>query len=162
MRLGIPLLGMVLVGSLFVLGLHLRRKGDGESVDVPLKNPFEITPALKFGAVFALVLVLAQVAQALFGRTGMFALAFLSGLTDVDAIGLALTNQAGAGQLDVASAAIGIALAAASNTVVKAGFVVWFGAASLRKIALAAFGLMLAAAVGGIVAVQVLFGSASG
>lgn len=156
LRLAVPLLAMVAVGGLYALGLHVRRREPG-TVNAPaLKNPFEITPALKFGAIFALVLVLAQVAEALFGAAGTYGLAFFSGLTDVDAIGLALSTQAANDGLAVTTAAIGIAVAAASNTVVKGGFVVWFGAPRLRRIALAAFGLMLAAAVAGIVGLQLL------
>lgn len=156
LHLAVPLLAMVAAAGLYALGLHLRRDGQG-AVNAPaLKNPFEITPALKFGAIFAAVLILAQVAEALFGAAGTYGLALVSGLTDVDAIGLALSTRASAGGLPVGVAAVGIAIAAASNTVVKGGFVVWFGAPHLRRIALAAFGLMLAAAIAGIVGLHLL------
>ncbi len=155
--LALPLLAMVAAAGLYALGLHLRRTAPPTAVNAPtLKNPFEITPALKFGAAFALILLLAQVVEVLFGTTGTYALAFVSGLTDVDPIGLALSSQSAAGRLPIAAAATGVALAAASNTLVKGGFVVWFGAPRLRRIALAAFGLMLGAAVAGIAGLHLL------
>lgn len=157
LRLALPLLAMLATGGLYALVLRLRGREPSGAVEVPpLKNPFEITPALKLGAVFALVLLLAQVAQALFGAAGTYVLAFVSGLTDVDAIGLALSAQVGAGGLPVTTAAVGIAIAAVSNTLIKGVFVVWFGAPGLRRIALVAFGLMAAAGAGGIVGLHAL------
>ncbi|MBX3470620.1 MAG: MgtC/SapB family protein [Planctomycetes bacterium] len=156
LRLLLPLGAMALAGGACALWLHLRRRGEPGTGDVQLRNPFEITPALKFGAVFAAVLVLSQVAAARFGSAGTYALAVLSGVTDVDAIGLALSSQVGGGRLALVTGVVGIVLAAISNTVVKGGLVAWFGAPRLRRITLVSFGLMLAAAVGGVAALQAL------
>jgi uncharacterized membrane protein (DUF4010 family) len=158
LRLSLPLVAMMLAGGAVVLWLHLRRRTDGATVDVKLKNPFEITPALKLGAVFALVLVVAQVVQLRFHTAVLYVLGFISGLTDVDAIGLAMANEAAVGRMVPVTAAIVVALAVVGNTLFKAGFVLYFGAPHLRRIGLAAFGVMLAAAAGGIVAARVLFG----
>ncbi|MCO5170421.1 MAG: DUF4010 domain-containing protein [Planctomycetes bacterium] len=156
LRLLLPLAAMALAGGACALWLHLRRRGEPGTGDVQLRNPFEITPALKFGAVFAAVLVLSQVAAARFGSAGTYALAVLSGVTDVDAIGLALSSQVGGGRLALATGVVGIVLAAISNTVVKGGLVAWFGAPRLRRITLVSFGLMLAAAAGGLAALRAL------
>lgn len=157
--LGLPLGAMAIAGALCALWLHLRRDRQGANVQVRLKNPFEISPALKLGAVFAIVLVLAQVVQALFGATGLYVLGLVSGLTDVDAIGLAVTQQARESRMVVGTAATVAALAVVSNTLVKGGFVAWFGSAHLRRLVVIAFGLMLGAAVAGLVGAHMLLGS---
>jgi uncharacterized membrane protein (DUF4010 family) len=154
----LPLGAMTLTGALCALWLHLRRDRHGANVEVHLKNPFEISPALKIGAVFAVVLVLAQVVQALFGATGLYVLGVVSGLTDVDAIGLAVTNQAVDGKMLVGTAATVAALAVLSNSVLKGGFIAWFGAPHLRRLVSVAFALMLGAAVGGLVGAHALLG----
>lgn len=158
LRVALPLLAMVAAGGLCALGLHLRRRSQPQhSVNAPaLKNPFEITPALELGAAFALVLVVAQVVEALFGAAGTYGLSFVSGLGGADPISLALSEQAAAGRVPATTAAIGVALAAASNTLVKGGFVVWLGAPPLRRIALAAFALMLGASLAGIAGLHIL------
>lgn len=69
-----------------------------------------------------------------FGDTGTLVLAALSGITDVDAISLALGRQSTQG-LGISVAATGIFIAASVNTLVKMGMVISIGDKSLwRKI----------------------------
>lgn len=141
-----PLLALVAAVGVAVLVMRLRKDGSPASPQaVTLKNPFEVGPALKFGAVFGAVLLLAQVLQALFGDVGLYVLAVVTGLTDVDAISLAMANMVAAGTREPPTAATMIALAALSNTLLKAVFVASLGHPRLRKLALGAFGLMLLA-----------------
>ena len=116
-----------------------------------LTNPFEIVPALKFGLIFGVVLFLAQLAQRAFGDAGLYAVAVLTGLTDVDAIGLVVASLVSDKVQLPALGAITITLAVVSNTVVKAGFVATMGSPQLRRIAIVAFGFMFLAAGSGIV-----------
>lgn len=146
----IPMLCTTLAGCVIGVGLYLRRsKGEaGQGVD--LKNPFELGPAIKFGAIFAGILLLAQVASALFGEAGLYALSVISGMTDVDAIVLACADLVGREEVQVLVATAMVTLAAMSNTLVKGGILVGTGARELRGIAILAFGGMLGAAGGGL------------
>lgn len=106
---------LMLLGALL---LWWRSPGPVESGEVNLKNPFEIAPALQFAALLAGVMVLAEAARQWFGDTGVFVLAAVSGLTDVDAITLSMARMAG-DDLAPDSAVGAILIAAAVNTAVK-------------------------------------------
>jgi uncharacterized membrane protein (DUF4010 family) len=155
-KMALPLLAMSVVGGLAALVLHVKSKENQGQAEIPLKNPFEIGPAIQFGVLFGVVLFIAQIAQGFFGDTGVYAVAVLAGLTDVDAISLAAADLVSTGSKPVVSGAITIALAAISNTLVKGGFVATMGSPQLRKITLLSFGLMTAAAGLGIVGLVVL------
>jgi uncharacterized membrane protein (DUF4010 family) len=81
--------------------------------------------AAKFGAVFAVVLLAVKLVQAYFPPQGMYFVAALAGLTDVDAITLSMAEFAKSG--DAAIAVIAIVIAAVSNTLVKCGLAVGLG-----------------------------------
>lgn len=106
---------LALAGSVL---LWKRSPSGQESDEVQLRNPFEILPALEFAALLAVVLVFAEAAREWFGETGVFVLAAVSGLTDVDAITLSMARMAG-DDLAPETAAGAILLAAAVNTAVK-------------------------------------------
>ncbi len=95
-----------------------------------VQNPFELTTALKFGALLAAIILLAHGLSAWWGDAGVLVLALLSGLADVDAINLSLARMAGT-TLAMDIAALGIGLAVISNTLVKAAIALLFGARSL-------------------------------
>ncbi|AZM83274.1 MgtC/SapB family protein [Pseudomonas aeruginosa] len=127
-ELALPFAATTLVylgGTLF----HALRGGRAsqEAPDEPgLRNPFELLPALRFAALLSAILLLVEVGRRLFGDAGIYAVALLSGLADVDAITLSLARAA-QGELDPGVASRGIALAALSNSLVKAGLVVLVG-----------------------------------
>ncbi|MGE0710550.1 MAG: DUF4010 domain-containing protein [Planctomycetota bacterium] len=148
--LALPLLAMVAVAGVSTLFLARRHRERSELGAVPQRNPFEVGPALKFGLLFGVVLLVAQAAQQRFGQGGLYAVALLTGLTDVDAIGLATANLVADGDQAVLVGAVTIALAVLSNTCVKGFFVFSAGSPALRRLALTAFGLMGLAAAAGI------------
>lgn len=127
-ELALPFAATTLVylgGTLF----HALRGGRAsqEAPDEPgLRNPFELLPAMRFAALLSAILLLVEVGRRLFGDAGIYAVALLSGLADVDAITLSLARAA-QGELDPGVASRGIALAALSNSLVKAGLVVLVG-----------------------------------
>ena len=131
-----PLLGATLIyaGGAW---LHYRRADNevADSADAPLKNPFELAPALRFAALLALILLLVEAAQAWFGDRGVYAVALLSGLADVDAITLSLARSA-QGELGNEVAVRGIFLAALSNSLVKAFLVLLIGGRALAVLTL--------------------------
>jgi len=130
-------------------GWYLRSARDGaESQDLPLRNPFSLTSAIKFAALFAVVLLVVKLAQIQAPETGLYYVAALAGTTDVDAITLSLAQYARSGNMQVASHAITIAVL--TNTLVKTGMVLALGSAQLRTSILFPTIGILAAGIGAI------------
>ncbi len=142
----IPMAAAGAAGLGWALFLFLRQRG-GEEEAMEFKNPFELGPALTFGLLYGVILLVSRLAQTWLGDGGVYASAVLAGLTDVDAITLSMAelSQPGGGlDLDVASRAV--TLAAMSNTVVKGGLILTSGGAALKRAMLPGFVLILAAA----------------
>jgi uncharacterized membrane protein (DUF4010 family) len=100
------------------------------------QNPFELGEAIKFGLLFGIVVFVARAAQVYLGEAGLYLAAGVAGLSDVDAITLAMADRArdDAQNLDVAARAIVIAVLA--NTLVKSGLAASLGSAELRRLTL--------------------------
>ncbi|MGA2271456.1 MAG: DUF4010 domain-containing protein [Bryobacteraceae bacterium] len=82
------------------------------------KNPLELRAAFFFALLFLAILVATHLVVTYLGRAGVYTLAGLMGVTDVDPFIMGMTQSAGAvTPLRVASAAI--LIAAASNNLVK-------------------------------------------
>jgi uncharacterized membrane protein (DUF4010 family) len=123
-------------------------RGRAEAGDVPLRNPFSLTAAVKFAILFAVVLLLVKVVQLHFPGEGVYFVAALAGLTDVDAITLSMAEFARAN--DAATAATAVVIATLSNTLVKAGMVAGLGGPALRRPILVASGAILLAGIGSV------------
>jgi uncharacterized membrane protein (DUF4010 family) len=92
-----------------------------ETVAVPEQtNPSELKPALIFAFVFAVVQLGVAAAKQHFGSRGLYALAFVSGLPDLDAITLSTLEMARGRQLDAEVAWRMIILAYMANMIFKA------------------------------------------
>jgi uncharacterized membrane protein (DUF4010 family) len=147
----LPLLAPFTAMGLCALGaawLLYRRGGKSAgSKDVLLRNPFSLTSAAKFAVAFAAVLLLVKVTQFYFPGGGVYVLAALAGLTDVDAITLSMADYARSNPASVA--AIALVIAAISNTVVKCGMVTSLGGPALRRPVLLATAAIVVAGVGG-------------
>lgn len=131
--------------------LYFRQKPDGEAEDdqTNFANPFELGPAIKFGLLYGVILVVSKAAQMHFGDAGVYISAIASGVADVDAITLSMAELSqGEGSLSHDTAALAIVLAAMSNTIVKGGIVVALGSPGMRKAILPAVALIVAAALG--------------
>ena len=132
-----------LAGVFYWLGTRRARPIEA-SGEVPVKNPFSLAAAARFGLVFALVLVVVKLTERYAPVEGLYVVAAVAGLTDVDAINLTMAEFARqSGELGTAAAAI--ALAALSNTLVKCGMVVVLGSRALRRRLLLATTAILAA-----------------
>jgi uncharacterized membrane protein (DUF4010 family) len=85
------------------------------------KNPLEISAALLFALLFVAMLVATHLAVTYLGNDGVYTLAAVMGVTDVDPFIMGLTQSAPSlTPLGVASA--GILIAAASNNLVKGAY----------------------------------------
>jgi uncharacterized membrane protein (DUF4010 family) len=124
-----------LVATLAVAGWAFLR-GKSERAEAPaLSNPAELSSALVFAGIFAVVQFAAAFGADRFGQTGTYAVAAISGLTDMDAITLSVARMAQSGQVTPEAAAKAIAVGALSNTVFKTAVVGWLGGvAMLRRI----------------------------
>jgi len=136
------------ISVLLSIGAWLVSRGRGAE---PLTqgNPAELKSALTFGALYALILLAVAFARDHFGTAGLYAVAGLSGLTDMDAITLSTARLVDSGKLAAGDGWRAILLASFSNLLFKAGIVAALGTWRLfGRIALF-FGLALAG--GGVV-----------
>lgn len=133
-----PMGAMALSGFIYSFFFY-RRRTNKKATEVPLEQPFALIPALKFGGFFALILLLARIAQILFGNVGIYATSVLSGLMDVDAITLTMSSLAKTGGVTNFVATTAIMLAAASNVLVKAGMAYFLGNKKFGKWVFAVF-----------------------
>jgi uncharacterized membrane protein (DUF4010 family) len=126
------ILAPALLLGLPVLVLHWRgASGDRKEEDGAYRNPANLTTAVGFGAIYAVLLVLAAWIGEYAGAYGVYALAAVSGLADVDAITLSALQLTSTGALTVTQAAGAIALAVGSSLVVKTVLVYLTGGRSL-------------------------------
>ena len=144
----VPMLASAVVGLGYCVYLYLSQRTD-EKGDVAFSNPFELGPAVKFGLIYAAILLISKAAQTYFGTTGVYVSSIAAGLTDVDAITLSMAQLSGAaGGLNLSTAARAIVLATMANTAVKGGVVLTSGSRTLRKALWPGFLLMLATGIG--------------
>lgn len=90
------------------------------------QNPLELRAALIFGGLLVAILLMGEWLQDRIGDAGVFLLAAVSGLTDVDAITLSLTRMARE-DLAATTAVTAIVIAAMINNLVKAGLALGIG-----------------------------------
>tara|TARA_R110002126_G_scaffold33382_29_gene104573 strand:- start:845 stop:2134 length:1290 start_codon:yes stop_codon:yes gene_type:complete len=104
-----------------------------EHSEVKIKNPFSLLAAVKFGMLFATVLLLVKFVQLYTPTETLYVLAAIAGLTDVDAITLSMADYARSATSGLTLAAGAITVAALSNTLVKCGMVMLLGSKPLAK-----------------------------
>ena len=143
---GPPLAAATLAGLFFCLWLY-RRAGRGETDATAVSNPFRLGPALSFGLLFAVILVVSRAAQLWLGETGIYASAAVAGSVDVDAISLSMAQMSrDPGELSHAVASQAIVLAAIVNTLLKGAIVGFSGSRGLWRLLLPGIAVMVGAA----------------
>jgi uncharacterized membrane protein (DUF4010 family) len=143
-----PPLAIMLATGLILIYLMSRKTSvpDGEAqADIKLANPLKLSTAIKFGLLFAVVLVVIEFALNSLGTTGVYLTSLLTGLTDVDAITLSVTRLVTNAQISAQVAAVAIVSASLTNTLSKGAIAFFTGAPALRKHVLPALGLIIAA-----------------
>jgi len=127
----LPVAILTAVGLTATVGLVIESGHGQDNARSPaLQTPFELGTALRFGVILVVVMLGAEALRRLAGDAGVYLMALLSGLTDVDAITLSLGNMAGE-QLGAAVALQGILIAAMANTLVKMGLAIGLGGRGL-------------------------------
>ncbi|MBW7903338.1 MAG: MgtC/SapB family protein [Rhodocyclaceae bacterium] len=120
----LPILGGGLVaGALFVAWAWFQLDKGEALPELELRNPTELGTALTFAAIYAVVLVLSAALSERAGNLGLYAVAFVSGLTDVDAIVLSSLRLFGQGKLAAGEANTAILIAILANLLFKFGIV---------------------------------------
>lgn len=139
-----PLLAMMgLMGAIAAL-LYLRGVGSGPEEMDDHEPPSELKPALIFGALYGVVLLAVAFADERFGSAGLYIVAAISGLTDMDAITLSTAKLMT--EPDGLATEVGwrvILLAGLTNLAFKGSVVLSLGAPQLRRRIVPAFGAAL-------------------
>jgi uncharacterized membrane protein (DUF4010 family) len=141
-ELWLPLVAAAAAGLAYGLYLFLAPGADDEE-EFEVSNPFELRPAITFGVLYGLILLLSRAAQVYLGDAGIYLSSIASGAADVDAITLSMTELSRSDSLALPTAARAIVLAIVSNTVVKGGIVLVSGSRALRRAVLPGFVLIL-------------------
>jgi uncharacterized membrane protein (DUF4010 family) len=145
-----PIAALTLAGTAAGLTLLRREAESGDAELLQRGNPLELGPALRFGALLAVIFLVSRWAYATFQAGGLYVASLLAGTTDVDAITVQAASQTRetGGAAFVPIAVTAILLAAVSNTAVKGGLTVVLGAPALRRLTLPAFLFVLAVGLG--------------
>jgi uncharacterized membrane protein (DUF4010 family) len=140
-------IGALMLATIVVSVALYIRSGRTASLEIPEpENPTELKFALFFGFVYGVVLLLIAIANRFFGDAGMYAVAAISGLSDMDAITLSAARLASAEQIEPRAAWRIILLGAASNMVAKGVIVATLGDARLRRLIFVSFGALIVVA----------------
>jgi uncharacterized membrane protein (DUF4010 family) len=127
-RLLLPVVGLFVLGM--AVGLFWAGRRDAESGEVKsakaAPNPLELSSAFFFAVIFVVMLAATHYAVVYLGRGGVYALAALTGFTDIAPFILGLANTVGT-STPFALAASAVMVAAASNNIVKGGYAFSFG-----------------------------------
>jgi uncharacterized membrane protein (DUF4010 family) len=108
------------------------------------ENPSELKSALLFGLIYAVVLFVVAAVKERYGNRGLYVVAGLSGLTDVDAITLSTAQLVNAGRLSAGEAWKLIVVAAMSNLVFKAAAIAALGGWRLLIRIFPSYGVVIA------------------
>mgnify|MGYP001764849877 CR=1 FL=1 len=103
-------------------GRH-KLKPSGDAPELALTNPTELKSAITFGGLYALVLLASAWLSDVMGSQGLFTVAAVAGLTDVDAITLSTLRLSGLGGITADQAISAIVLAFIANLIFKSTLV---------------------------------------
>ncbi|GAB5605689.1 MgtC/SapB family protein [Sideroxyarcus sp. TK5] len=134
----VPVYAGGLIAGLIASVYAWKQTSKGQELLVPeTSNPAELHTAIGFGLLYVVVLVGSAWMSDLAGSHGLYAVALISGLTDVDAIALSSLRLFNLGQLSEQQTVTAIAIAFLSNIAFKFGMVVFIaGPALARQVAI--------------------------
>ncbi len=92
-----------------------------ENAKVEVENPYELASAIKFGIFYAFILFISKNVLHYLGNYGLYMVAAISGLSDVDAITLSVSKLFTVGEVSLLTGIITVIIAATVNTFLK-----WF------------------------------------
>ncbi|MFC6673735.1 MgtC/SapB family protein [Marinobacterium aestuariivivens] len=148
------LVGGFALGAGYIAWHYHRTDGDKEQYRMPafeVSNPAEIKVAVGFAISFALVLLLVAWTNDVFSHAGVYVVAFLSGLTDIDAITISNIRLFSVGNLSAPVTLTAVVLAFLANLIFKLGIVFVVGDRNVQAPVLWGFLCLASGAVTGLV-----------
>ncbi|MFM8458965.1 MAG: MgtC/SapB family protein [Chthoniobacterales bacterium] len=97
-----------------------------------VRNPLSLRIAIQFALLYALIVLVVRWANATFGGAGVYFASFFSGLTDLDAISLSLSQMERGGGIGLQDATRALLVAAGANSLLKLGLATSLGSATMR------------------------------
>lgn len=155
--IGLSLAGIVISALQYWLGKPAQQPTSQQTIHLAASgNPLELGAAAIFAGLFVLTSIVSALAKSEFGISGIYALAAIVGVTDIDPFVLNLAQGGIAGVQDAALAAA-ILIAASSNNILKALYAAVFAggratapsAAALVALAIAGIAAAVATAIFG-------------
>ncbi len=138
----VPLALLLLL--LLIPAILMYRRLDPAAHPAPeIANPAQLSTAVTFAGLYALIILAVAAVRDHFGEEAVFAVALVSGLTDVDAITLSLAELFRQGNIHADMAWRATLAASLSNLGLKAGVVALLGGRRLFRQILVPFGLAL-------------------
>jgi uncharacterized membrane protein (DUF4010 family) len=144
--IAIPIVAMLCasLGLVFFLWRRRNTQDQEERKPVEVSNPLRLPTAITFALAFVVVLIIVRWANEVFGEAGVYVASALSGVTDVDAITLSVSELASSSQMESQVAGFAVVLAALINTIAK-GVMAWsLGSSELRITILRGFSIIVA------------------
>jgi uncharacterized membrane protein (DUF4010 family) len=91
------------------------------------RNPLELGAAFQLAGIMGVFILAAQAIREWYGQTGLYGIAVLLGLVDIDAVTVSIGTMAGRGDVEGAIAVNALLIALATNTLVKPALAVVAG-----------------------------------
>ena len=142
--LAVPLLALAAAAA--IMAALRSRSGAKSTHQTDFSNPLQLWTAFVFALLFVAISMLTTLAQSHLGKGGVYALASIVGVTDIDPFVLSLA-QGGAAAVGVATAASAILIAASSNNVLKGIYAIVFSRRGYGALPAAMLGSLAAAGV---------------
>lgn len=137
-----PLVVVMLVMGVLAAVMYWTRGGEAEHIPLD-EDPSQLKAAVLFGLLYAAILFAVAAGQQWLGDRGLYLVAVISGLTDMDAITLSTAQLIKRGELDVDTGWRMILLGSLSNVVFKGAAVAVLGHRRLLRRVSVAFGVVL-------------------
>jgi len=128
----VPFLTAFLMGIFFAYRISNLEKEENAKVEV--KNPYELSNAIKFSMFYAFILFISRNTLKYLGDYGLYIVAAVSGLSDVDAITLSVSKLFSASEISLLTGVIAVILAATVNTFLKWFLTISMGSRELFKL----------------------------
>lgn len=122
----LPMSVLISAGMLLCLAGWFRTRKETETI-AEQTNPTELRSALVFGALYAIILFAVAATKTHFEKSGLYVVAVISGLTDMDAITLSTSRMVSAGRLPAETGWRVIVSAVMANLIFKAALVAALG-----------------------------------
>ena len=138
----IPVVMMIFATIAGAVWIWQTKEIEEQETEFNVSNPLQLSTAIKFGLILAVVFILVEVTRQWFGEMGVYILSFISGLADVDSITLSLAKMTGQ-TLAEDVARTSIVIIAMSTTFVKGTIFTYFAGFRKSRYLLIVYGFTL-------------------